>query len=414
MRGLRAIVPLCAMLAAGMAVRAPAQESGAVPCSWHLSLNGAQGLNVGWPDNNATYWYAHYVAIPGTRLVFRGIYPRARFFTIDVYDSKANPYVPGFWDSGLAADRGQRNPFTVKGAKRDARYTAFVEFAPRTHSPAANTIYAGSTVDGSALNAGGLITLRLYLPDDPKSLGGGVPLPEMGIEYAPGQRMWLKPCPVGGSVPVQPAVLQVIRSLGYPEGAPAAAPFPPAADPPVWTAQTNPNVDTTAPLPVKTGIGLLTTPYNSYLATRISREHGEIFVMRAKSPATPNTRAGQWVGTAAHLRYWSVCEFSTTTGQTAGCIADHEFHLDGSGYYTLVISTPAHRPKNARDWLPLGGSYEGWPTYRQFLPSSRFRQAIQNVDVRRDLRIQMGPFFPKSGYCSKANFERRGFACLRH
>jgi hypothetical protein len=188
----------------------------------------------------------------------------------------------------------------------------------------------------------------------------------------------------------------------------------------VWTASNNPNLDvllgSTLPLPAgtpKSGIGLLTTPNNSYIATRISRQYGEIFVFRAKAPTSPDTRAGQWVGFRRQLRYWSVCEFSTMTGQTAACLADHAIALDSDGDYTVVISDPAHRPSNAANWLPVGDPYDGWPTVRQFLPNPHFSQAIGNLQPGANLQTAMGAYFPQSGYCSTSTFEHGGAAaCL--
>jgi hypothetical protein len=101
------------------------------------------------------------------------------------------------------------------------------------------------------------------------------------------------------------------------------------------------------------------------------------------------------------------------TGQTAACLSDHEITRDAHGYYTVVISDPAHRPRTASNWLPVGDPYDGWPTVRQFLPSPTFRQAIGNLPPGSDLQTAMGAYFPQAAYCSTARFDAGGpTACL--
>jgi hypothetical protein len=190
-------------------------------------------------------------------------------------------------------------------------------------------------------------------------------------------------------------------------------PFPPAGDPPTWSASTNPDLDRTIglPPPVRSGVGLLTTPNNSYLQARISGQYGPLFVVRAKAPTSPDTRAGQWVGSRRQLRYWSVCEFSTLTNESLGCLSDHEVRLSKSGWFTVVVSDPRNRPANAANWLPFG-PYEGWFTYRQALPAPTYRQAIQAVAMRTDFAAAMGPYYPVAGYCTAQAFTRQGARCL--
>lgn len=410
-----------ALVVAWLALGPSARSLASAPpagCSWTLKLNGNHGLNAGWPDNAASYWYAQYATIPGARLVIHGHYPAARFFTIDVYDAKANPYVPNFLDATLRPDPGNVNPFTTPGVSGPQSYTAYVDFGEAPPTPAPNTIYTGRTIDGSP-NPGGLLTLRVYLPDDPASDTGGVPLPSMVLELPGGVHQPLRSCPAPQRLATQPVLLQAVSGLGWPDPIPAAAPFPPAQNPPTWQATTNPSVDylvganaPQAPAP-RTGLGLLTTPNNSYIATRISRQHGEIMVLRAKAPTSPDTEAGQWVGTPSQLRYWSVCEFSMTSGQTVACLADHQIRRDLDGTFTVVISDPAHRPANAPNWLPIGGAYEGWPTLRQFLSDPTFTEAIEHIAPGADVRASMGPYYPISGYCATATFEQGGAdACL--
>ena len=362
-----------------------------------------------------------YAAIAGARLVIHGEYAHSRFFVIDVYDSKGNPYTPDFLDASLEPDPGSVNPFTTEGVSGPQYYTAYVEFAPMPAVPANNTIYAATMTDGSTPNAGGLIALRVYLPDNPIDYSGGVPLPQVSIELADGTTIPLRECDVVKENPFQPDITELLTDAAYPSAAPAVIPFPLAKNPPAWQTSTNPNLDETIgsslpggdPLP-PTGVGLLTAPANSYMNTRISRQYGEIFVMRAKAPTSPDTRAGQWVGAPSQVRYWSVCINSTLGAtQTVACLADHEFALDSDGDFTLVVSDPDHRPANAPNWLPLGDVYDGWIYMRQFLAAPDFQQAIANIPPGETAEESMGSYFPVSAYCSAAVFETSGAAgCL--
>ena len=381
----------------------------AIACSWTVETYGRGGANVGWTDLNSTGYVMSYSATPGGRLVITGKFARARFFVIDVYDAKGNPFVPDLLDSTLQPDPGTSNPYRTRSTG-PARFTATVAFnAPPAHR-APNTVYAGRTFDGTAPNGGGTIALRVYLPDVAGQRSGGVALPEVThYPTASARGIPLRPCPTPHTVPGQIAVTHALANAPN-----ARAPFPAAQNPPVWETSTNPSVDSVIGqdnLP-RTGIGLLTTPNNSYLQTRISQQYAPVFVMRAKAPTSPDTRAGEWVGVRRQLRYWSVCEFSTTTNESIECLSDHEIRRDASGFFTLVVSDPRHRPNNAANWLPFG-VYEGWLTYRQFLPDPAYHASIQSAAMTADVKAAMGAYYPRSGYCTTAAFQSRGAGCVQ-
>ncbi|HZU78328.1 MAG TPA: hypothetical protein VE991_00320 [Acidimicrobiales bacterium] len=390
----------------------------AVGCSWTPPDQPTNGVNWGWTDTNDTGYTASYTVVPGGRLVIHGNYAQARFFVMDVYDAKGNAYVPDFLDAHLAPDPGSENPFTTPGVVDPAAqsYTAYVSFTPRPATPAPNTVYAATTADGTAPNPGGLIAYRVYLPDTPGAYSGGVPLPALSYELPGGAVVPLASC--GGDVhdPAQPVITQAMTNAGWPAQVPAVVPFPPAKDPADWQAASNPGLDATVagnspigdPLP-PSGIGLLTAPANSYLSTRISRQFGQVFVFRAAPPTSPDTRAGQWVGTPSQVRYWSVCINSTLVAtQTVACLADHEISLDPDGTFTVTVSSGPDRPAGAGNWLPIGDVYEGWIYIRQFLASPGFGQSISSVGPGQDPATVMGPYFPRSAYCSTALYDARG------
>jgi hypothetical protein len=79
---------------------------------------------------------------------------------------------------------------------------------------------------------------------------------------------------------------------------------------------------------------------------------------------------------------------------------------------TLVVSTPANRPSNARpecgvNWLPWGPNARNVLIYRHMLPDPSFTQAIQFATFEHEAAT-MGDYFPISHYETKAGFEATG------
>ncbi|MEA2626337.1 MAG: hypothetical protein QOD06_2382, partial [Candidatus Binatota bacterium] len=77
------------VLAFASAVPAHAQQTG-IGCSWVLKTD-PDTVNAAFPDDHATYWFARFVSVPGSRLVIRGRYPHARYFSFNAYDEPQRP-----------------------------------------------------------------------------------------------------------------------------------------------------------------------------------------------------------------------------------------------------------------------------------------------------------------------------------
>jgi hypothetical protein len=96
------------------------------------------------------------------------------------------------------------------------------------------------------------------------------------------------------------------------------------------------------------------------------------------------------------------------------CRRDNRVKVGPRGFYKIVLSTPASRPRNARracgvTWMPWGPQTQGLLIYRHMLPRPRFRQAIQNVGEPGNERRVMGRFYPRGRYfAGAADFEKRG------
>ncbi|HEV2981030.1 MAG TPA: hypothetical protein VGX51_06330 [Solirubrobacteraceae bacterium] len=371
-------------------------------CSWGLQSN-PDVVNVEYPDLSAHYWGRPLFPQLGGRLVIRGEYPAARYFSFHVYDEKLVP-LDSVHDSTVAPDRGSSNPF-VHRSKRGAsnHYTVYVEFKPKPSDPAPNTLYVGDTPQQTPTPEGTLM-YRVYVPDDPSDPAGGVPLPQVTWETEEGATVQeYAPC-ASNSIEIGGQLNEEIANSNWPEGVPAPQ-VPEATDPPTWARAFGSEL-----------VGVWANQQVAYLKATISRQYGDVVVIHGKAPTFPNTRAGQPAYRKRQVRYWSFCENSETT-RVLACKADYQAPIDG-GYYTYVVSDPDKRPANATAtngvaWLPWGGTMaSGQVIYRNMLPESSFSQAVQNVPEGASPQALMGAYFPQITYCTRATFEAGGLkAC---
>ena len=110
-------------------------------------------------------------------------------------------------------------------------------------------------------------------------------------------------------------------------------------------------------------------PGTVYLVAYLSRKYGPVFVVRGKMPTFPDTFAGaDGKGLAtmppADVQYWSLVTLaSAPSGELWDGVFDMQVPLDRDGNYTIVVSRPEDRPKNATldhgvawiDWGPGEG-----------------------------------------------------------
>ncbi len=197
----RRILGASAAACAGAALLAAPTPAHAVsadplPCAWRFMSDG-QSLNVAFPDTGATYWVLPYALGPRDSLELSGAYPSARYFSLNTYGTDLDT-IDTLRDDRILPDPGSANPFADADARvlppEQRRWHATL--VPGPADPARNEIRA---VRADAAPIGFLI-LRVYVPDDPGSLSGGVPLPD--VTYRLGS----------ASLPVQPARNRSIRA----------------------------------------------------------------------------------------------------------------------------------------------------------------------------------------------------------
>jgi hypothetical protein len=378
-------------------------------CSWPAMFD-ADTTNIAFPDDNANYWLARYAATPATELVIRGTYSYARYFSFHIYDATQAP-AGSLADHEIAPDLAGTNPFTTAGATHGT-YTVRIVHGDRPSIPAPNTIYTG-------VSASELLIYRVYVGDDPASVEGSVPLPDISLRTADGAiEVGLQRCE-----PLPPstgdAVNEAIASSSMPDEVPRVLPYPPAESPPRFVKfwSTAHAFARRAPGSLKDQTprngGYLSNQHINYLYALFSRSGGELFVLRAKAPTTPDTRGGEDVTSPRQLRYFSICQNETWSQRFVECLRDDELTVDDDGTFTVVISDPADRPANAENWIPWGGAYyDGNVIYRHMLPDASFEHAIQRVPYDDDPALAMGAYFPRAAYCTTQAFEAGGFdAC---
>jgi hypothetical protein len=402
-----------------------------VGCGWAL-VSDADVTNVLYPDQAAMYWLAVIPNIPDARLRIDGQYPNSRYFSYNVYDPLLRP-VDAIADFQIAPTVAGSNPFATDGVAYGSAYRAYVDFTIKPDAPAANTIYSGAINTGTSTIQNPLLTIlayRIYVPAD--GLRGDVNLPQLTVETADGSQTLgtLPNC----NAPLLPNLGGTLPSLGintlladstYPEVL-SALPYPIAAYPvktsvfyglpDSYIGILNNILPTPLPIqassiPLTGGGGFLSNKDNAYTTTAFSRNHGNLFVMRALAPSY-RTEPGVAFG-SENVRYWSICQNEFVTQRYVACAYDAQVPLDAQGYYTVAVSDAGLRPSNATAdhsiaWLPWGAYPDGLLIYRQLLASPNFAPAIRNVPQGASPAQVMGDYFPQATYCTQQVFESAG------
>jgi hypothetical protein len=411
---------LLAALICLAAAASPAHAAGLdQTCELTATRFDADTVNVLFPDSSAQYWTGSYRALPGTHIRIDGIYPYARYTSWNVYDPALRPFTHKA-DVDIAPDTGSLNPF-LPGADRrtplsQRHYTLYITF-DAGFKPGPNTIF----VDPSK-NPTGLFTLRVYVPDRGKDVTGGVGVPQVtwqpNSEGAPG---FYSPC----RDIQKPTVSTVTGAYAGQDGPDSGPPYP-GRNPPQWHKFVNlcqtgddlffdnemgDNLPDSGQSPCSNfgSGGFLSNMDNAYLSMPITRGFGKAIVLHGKAPTYAATypRARR-MPAGEQLRYWSFCQNDPFDQRYIGCLRDDQVKLDKDGFFTIVISRPADRPKCAKNWIPWGPQPEGVLIYRHMLPDPAFSESIQRASYGAEPKT-MGGYFPTpryltdpSAFCSKS------------
>lgn len=373
----------------------PASAATASSCAW-AGERDQRDVNIGAPDLDAYYYASSVSPKAGTKVVVAGRFPKARYFSFTIYDASGQP-VAFTYDAQIAAARGSVNPFrgpVPRGA--GDRYHLQVLFVNRPSRPDASTLYVGPPANtASSL----LFVMRIYVPASPSRPG---PFPSVTTESTGGQVLLAR----GGCATIS-STGDAARWKRYAKSsAPRGAPTPAVAgatSTPTWSRSFGSQFG---------------NPQNAYLVALAAHHWGQLVVIHARAPTFPNTLAGDRVYKSHQLRYWSFCTYDAAGQAVIGCAADYRAAIR-DGFFTYVISDPAHRPRNATKangvtWLPWGPKNAIQIVYRNMLPARSFRHAVQRITTpHQSVRATLGAYYPAAVYCSRATFERGGWSACR-
>jgi hypothetical protein len=447
------------------------QTAGPIPgprnCFWARGpISADPYINIAYPDANVFYWVAVFSMPEGATLELRGDYPHSRYMSLISYDEAGRPVesladyliapgdpgdrlgeapAPNQWaliSEAHAAEDDAVNPF-VPGNRRDSAARNYrvtianerpaVERAigeRNDPTSSGNILHAPSYGNGQQV-----VIYRIYLPDEGKAPDGGVSLPALRLTLADGvviegeaaceplrtaQRLLITP----EATNIQPGQYRALLSQpGRPDTWPAQNParwyiqFDRESLIGIYTGRINENAR-------RSEGGFYPNPDNHYLRTIVNRRHGPIFVVRGRAPTTPRTYHGEDVMGDGELRYWSVCSnrgFANT--RVNDCVFDEEIPLDETGYYTIMVSREADRPRNAVSecglaWLPMAEDGDGVVDpdvtvvqFRHMLTAPNFAHSIQRVERQDQLEATMGPYMPQTRYLMPNQVEAF-FPCL--
>jgi hypothetical protein len=404
-----------------------------------------------WPDKRPTYFFGQLSMPADSALTIRGRFPYARYFKFSLYQFERNTYVAVAGGSlagyDIEPDLGSGNPYRV-GADRlvqERNFTIHVlaEEAPKNSAERAkNTVYVGR--EGKVLMAG----FRMYLSDLGYDGAGWGPADKPsgegpGITYegklANGSllsadevaKQFGRPM---GSAPPPLTVDQWYALVTAKDNDPALHPDTAPARPDAkWEmfrgmrytvvgAFKTPEVRAKMPLQKEMEGG--GDPTTAYIVAYLSRKFGPVYVFRAKMPTFPDTYAGTKIMPDGQVKYWSVVSVaSPPSGELWDGVFDMQVPLDRDGFYTIVVSRPEDRPKNATkengvawmDWGPGEGLADarnrqdwGMLIMRYMVCHPDWENSPEKATKPGSEEAVMGPYYPRGYYTTKEEFEAKG------
>jgi len=429
-------------------------------CFW----GGPKGLEYGllpdaqpiqqpalYPDEGSTYFVGQPKLPPGASLTIRGDYPHERYFSFTVATQLGGGTLGGgdfLRDEQIQPDPGSVNPF-VQTNSRDASPRSYtlqiVQGSPPAQRPP-NTIYTLSNDPEAPIH----LAMRNYIADVGYDGTGNAELQQVDRYGLPQVTLNLP----DGTQLTGEAMCQAVRASkdaeakGYPlkvwEGlvAKSGNPSPTPAKPtPVFelfwnadysiTGQFEPNpVQREREHPANNDGGFANNPDTRYLMASFSLKFGPVYVIQGKMPAYPSTKHREKTWTpGTQVRYWSACTGAAPpSGAGWDCVYDEQVPLDENGGYTLVVSKPEDRPRNAKEecgvkWIDFGkgeGEYPGarsWVNfvYMRFMDANPdWTESPANVPppsatnpYPQDAYI-MKEYFPVAHYETKVQYESHG------
>jgi hypothetical protein len=407
-------------------------------CFWARGPASADPyINIAYPDAATFYWAAVFTVPAGAKLTLEGKFPHARYMSLISYDEAGRP-IESVADYLIKPQAGSTNPY-LPGADRNATQRDYrldvVDGQPdATQKTGMNLV--GEQRDVIHTPKYGppgqqVILYRIYAVDKGRdeTAGGGLPTPVLtladgkvlkGAEACPSlktrQPLLLDPAAMAVPMEQYNTMLREAAKFG---------PTFPATNPPTWHQQLDRDAlygiylnKAPAAGARKSEGGFYPNLDNQYIRAILNRKLGKVFMLRAKAPSTPKTLGGDATMGTGDLRYWSWCSnqgFANT--RVNACVHDENIPVGPDGFYTLVVSRKADRPRNAIaqcgiTWLPMADDGDGAVDddvtvlqLRHMLGMQSFPNAIQGISAVGAEAKDMGAYYPRGRYMSPNQFE---------
>lgn len=344
---------------------------------WHLS-DTRPYIGLAYPEANARYWVFQFTnnTTDHLKLTLSAKFPHARYvaytlYSLDDDETEGCPVVYNgkiqhLEDAEIQPQNGHHNPY-LNNALRDVQDRSYQVHIVQEDSsrilpdgtPSANTLVVPADKNALALY------LRVYLPDVPNDIEGGVALPTILAENEQtGQEI---PCPA-----------EAQDSL--------------SAEDIFVSAQYNPDAIKLPDDQIQTyrpgKYGLFSNGDCPYLVTPLIRpffNEGKIAVLRFKAPNFPDTRAGDTFSRSDQVRYWSICIGDWRLTNSSQCIADEAAKVDEDGFVNIVVGpdilAPAHSKWNNIRW---GLHADPILIFRQISPQENFELSFNEAEIAFD------------------------------
>lgn len=408
-------------------------------CFWARGPASADPyINIAYPDASTFYWAAAFTLPPGAKLHLEGQFPHARYMSFISYNAAGVP-IESVADYLIKPNDGAVNPF-LAGADRASAQRGYrlevVDAPPPPNQPVGMNLKGQvrerlHTPKYGPAPGQQAILYRIYVTDKGTDETGtaGLPVPVLtmpdgrvlrGAETCQALRtrqpLQLDPAAMAVPMAKYQELLAAAKTMG---------PTFPATNPPTFYQQldrealygiylgTPPKADAR-----KSEGGFYPNLDNQYIRTILNRKLGKVFVLRAKAPTTPKTYQGDAKMGDGELRYWSWCSnqgFANT--RVNACVHDERIPVGPDGYYTLVVSRAADRPRNAIAqcgiaWLPMADDGDGAGDedvtvlqLRHMLGTGEFKHAVQGVQNHGSIATDMGDYYPRGRYLTTSAFE---------
>lgn len=388
-------------------------------------------------DLTATYDQAYVVNRPNLELLIVGEYPRARFFSISVYDDHG-AVIDTLYDAQINPLRPwQQNPYRPggTGAAEDVMYAVRVRLGDRfVQSPAAGCGVQGLDITSNVLEArfrhnGGtrysadMSHFSATSPDGTVTIVHDDSITNKAVEVVVRRYLEVNDGDHGAVNLVRPLVfirsaidgcaIDMWKLVGLPNTDPNAW-LPPSmwynfhttADPVQVAAHTQHAED--APNHTPYGLDpnnrfawyagpeyiLTTNPHTGYLVSTVPEagkpaalnSKGKVMRMRFRLPAMPCRDRTCALTGSEQMRYWGL-SFVEGERTVAASISDLELKRDPDGYVTLIISfgteLPAHvTAANGYSVVQLPERDLRLATLRNILPAPDFACSVNNVPFK--------------------------------